>query len=257
MERRGLTGDYGGDRFRSHLEARWAIFFDQLELKWEYEPQGFKMDGTTYLPDFAVWAAGGLLWVEIKPEWDYTDEGVARWRKFAIVRPQPSRAVLLTGKPAVEGKHVVIGGDEGDNPASGPWEDDCRQWRPCPAGYHFDLAYPGKNWTKFAEDECPDCFGGGGEERIEAAVQAALSHRFGRFQPPQGTAALCRGERIRVGELAGEPEGPRLKRHGRDARACATFTSRCCLYCKGTLGRVRARTSRSDCWSIRTRKPGA
>lgn len=44
---------YNGYRFRSRLEARWAVFFDQLGIKYFYEPEGFKMsDGTMYLPDF-------------------------------------------------------------------------------------------------------------------------------------------------------------------------------------------------------------
>ncbi|MBQ1810047.1 MAG: hypothetical protein II016_02800 [Erysipelotrichaceae bacterium] len=44
---------YNNNRFRSRLEARWAVFFDTLGIKYEYEPEGFKMsDGTLYLPDF-------------------------------------------------------------------------------------------------------------------------------------------------------------------------------------------------------------
>lgn len=44
---------YNGYRFRSRLEARWAVFFDTLGIQYEYEPEGFKLsDGTMYLPDF-------------------------------------------------------------------------------------------------------------------------------------------------------------------------------------------------------------
>lgn len=44
---------YKGCRFRSRLEARWAVFFDELELPWEYEKEGFQLaDGMRYLPDF-------------------------------------------------------------------------------------------------------------------------------------------------------------------------------------------------------------
>lgn len=46
---------YRGYRFRSRLEARWAVFFDSLGVKYEYEPEGFKLpDGSMYLPDFRV-----------------------------------------------------------------------------------------------------------------------------------------------------------------------------------------------------------
>ena len=44
---------YKGYRFRSRLEARWAVFFDALRIEWEYEPEGVILsDGTPYLPDF-------------------------------------------------------------------------------------------------------------------------------------------------------------------------------------------------------------
>lgn len=46
---------YNGYRFRSRLEARWAVFFDELGLDWEYEPEGFDLgDGVYYLPDFLL-----------------------------------------------------------------------------------------------------------------------------------------------------------------------------------------------------------
>lgn len=46
---------YKGYRFRSRLEARWAVFFDSLGIQWEYEPEGFEFDdGTRYLPDFLL-----------------------------------------------------------------------------------------------------------------------------------------------------------------------------------------------------------
>jgi len=43
---------YKGYHFRSRLEARWAVFFDTAKIKWEYEPQGYVVDGVPYLPDF-------------------------------------------------------------------------------------------------------------------------------------------------------------------------------------------------------------
>ena len=43
-----------GYRFRSRLEARWATFFDALNLEWFYEHEGFYLgdNRTAYLPDF-------------------------------------------------------------------------------------------------------------------------------------------------------------------------------------------------------------
>ena len=46
---------YKGYRFRSRLEARWAVFLDTLGVTWEYEPEGFWLpSGKMYLPDFRV-----------------------------------------------------------------------------------------------------------------------------------------------------------------------------------------------------------
>lgn len=53
MEIKAIETVYKGYRFRSRLEARWAVFFDALGLEWEYEKEGYELpDGTRYLPDF-------------------------------------------------------------------------------------------------------------------------------------------------------------------------------------------------------------
>lgn len=56
---------YKGYRFRSRLEARWAVFFDALGIPFEYEKEGFELPGgLRYLPDF--WLPEQDCWVEIK-----------------------------------------------------------------------------------------------------------------------------------------------------------------------------------------------
>ena len=57
---------YNGYRFRSRLEARWAIFFDEMKIKYEYEKEGYDLDGVWYLPDF--WIPSWKAFVEIKGE---------------------------------------------------------------------------------------------------------------------------------------------------------------------------------------------
>lgn len=62
---KAIETKYKGYRFRSRLEARWAVFFDALGLQWEYEPQGFDLGfGELYLPDF--WLPDLGAWIEIK-----------------------------------------------------------------------------------------------------------------------------------------------------------------------------------------------
>lgn len=56
---------YNGYRFRSRLEARWAVFFDALGIQYEYEKQGYALsNGAFYLPDF--WLPSQGCFVEIK-----------------------------------------------------------------------------------------------------------------------------------------------------------------------------------------------
>ena len=70
---KAIETHYNGYRFRSRLEARWAVFFDTLGIRYEYEPEGFEMDlcgsdGTVtirYLPDFYI--PDFKLYGEVKP----------------------------------------------------------------------------------------------------------------------------------------------------------------------------------------------
>ena len=49
---KAIETEYDGHRFRSRLEARWAVFFNAVGLTYEYEIEGFEMDGTRYLRTF-------------------------------------------------------------------------------------------------------------------------------------------------------------------------------------------------------------
>lgn len=68
MAIRAIETRYAGYRFRSRLEAKWAVFFDALKIKWDYEPEGFELEkGLYYLPDFLLRRDDDYLWVEVKP----------------------------------------------------------------------------------------------------------------------------------------------------------------------------------------------
>ena len=71
MEIKAIQTEYAGCRFRSRLEARWAVFFDTLGVDWQYEPQGYEGNGVRYLPDFLLpeWD----LFVEVKGELGHAD----------------------------------------------------------------------------------------------------------------------------------------------------------------------------------------
>lgn len=66
---KAIETHYAGCRFRSRLEARWAVFFDHLGIPWEYEPEGFELSIGRYLPDFRIWVPDDSYpyWFEVKP----------------------------------------------------------------------------------------------------------------------------------------------------------------------------------------------
>ena len=61
---KAIETHYNGYRFRSRVEARWAIFFDEVGIEYQYESEGFDMDGIRYLPDFYIPSLN--RWFEIK-----------------------------------------------------------------------------------------------------------------------------------------------------------------------------------------------
>lgn len=75
---------YDGHYFRSRTEARWAVFFNALGIKYEYEPEGYKLeDGTCYLPDFWLpnvgnkYGEGTGAWFEVKGKEPTEKENIA------------------------------------------------------------------------------------------------------------------------------------------------------------------------------------
>lgn len=92
---------YNGHRFRSRTEARWAVFFDHLGVKFEYEPEGYELlDGTRYLPDF--YAPNEDCFFEIKGT-TVTEE---EWAKAGMLAHATQKFVnILVGQP---GKHELM-----------------------------------------------------------------------------------------------------------------------------------------------------
>ena len=80
MSIQAIETEYNGYKFRSRLEARWAVFFDALGIRYEYEKEGYQLSNITYenqygyrtvmpgdvyyLPDFFL--PDRDVWIEIK-----------------------------------------------------------------------------------------------------------------------------------------------------------------------------------------------
>lgn len=63
---KAIETHYKGYRFRSRLEARWAVFFETLGYDWKYEAQGFQHHGEKYLPDFEIKSNNLTFYIEVK-----------------------------------------------------------------------------------------------------------------------------------------------------------------------------------------------
>lgn len=106
-EIKAIETKYNGYHFRSRLEARWAVFFDALQLRYEYEPEGFDLgEHGWYLPDFYL---PDIEWyVEIKPDTGRrpTKESKDKCQVFGSMR----NLIILTGTPGVDSymSHIFL-----------------------------------------------------------------------------------------------------------------------------------------------------
>lgn len=94
--RRGLPTSYAGHVFRSRLEARFAVLFDVMGIRWEYEPDGFELPHGLYVPDF--WLPDLRTWFEVKPDWDDAYEAFAITAD--LCRATERQVVLVPGLDA-------------------------------------------------------------------------------------------------------------------------------------------------------------
>ena len=98
---------YNGYKFRSRLEARWAVFFDELDIKYDYEVEGFDLgDAGWYLPDF--WLPDIQAWIEIKHIPNHignADED----KKARALRDETGFPVLICGGAPKESWHRFYG----------------------------------------------------------------------------------------------------------------------------------------------------
>lgn len=116
---KGIVTMYRGRRFRSRLEARWAVMFDLLEWRYEYEPYDLK----GWIPDFALFGVEEIL-VEVKPysalkEFDRGKiltalEGTEKWGKEILLLGSTISVSPQSMSPTWEGRPAVILGFLGE-----------------------------------------------------------------------------------------------------------------------------------------------
>ena len=96
---KAIETEYNGYKFRSRLEARWAVFFDTMGIKYEYEPEGYESeDGTRYLPDFYFSELG--FYAEVKGNSSHLLKDVEKIEAF--VRENKESVIFLADIPFSE-----------------------------------------------------------------------------------------------------------------------------------------------------------
>lgn len=149
---------YKGYRFRSRLEARWAVFFDAVGIKgWQYEPQGFELSSGPYLPDF---------WVPLRSrnDWGY-------WVEIKGARPLSVDQRLL-------GELCEQSGHSGYMLIGTPGEQQIIRYERDGDGCYLDDEY-GKDlalWATALVSGCGRCSSGDIKACIDAARQARFEH---------------------------------------------------------------------------------
>lgn len=99
---------YEGQRFRSRLEARWAIYMDALSVDYQYEAEALDLgDGLTYVPDFFL--PSFPAWLEIKGEIRSDDAGLLIMRKAAALARLSGHPVILAFNDPLDQRCAVFG----------------------------------------------------------------------------------------------------------------------------------------------------
>lgn len=162
MSARAIETHYAGYRFRSRLEARWAVFFRHLDIDFQYEHQGYMVNGQPYLPDFRLKACG--TWVEVKGSEEELDHDLM----LAAAAQLPERPRASKGGP-----RLLILGPIPDAPEAG------------------DLGWVGLEVLRVWQGEIRD-----GDETFMCSVQRGRWHcecgcLFERDGNDFGTEAVC------------------------------------------------------------------
>ena len=176
-----IETNYNGYRFRSRLEARWAVFFDALGVKFQYEPEGFDLGAEGwYLPDFRLPEQG--VFVEIKPYRHYDDwPGEDAAKPFAldhIMRQEEDlRVIVLCGEPG------PVKAYDDDNSYNGFVSgDNSYYWCECPDCGAVGTQFDGRSARNKHVSGCKALTGDKGynlnSPRIIAAWKASRRARF-------------------------------------------------------------------------------
>jgi len=101
---KAIDTPYKNHLFRSRLEARYAVYFDELDVLWQYEQEGFELgNGERYLPDFYLPAY--KIYAEVKPI-KFTFKEHSKCKRLALLTNKT--VIELVGLPSTNMIDVIM-----------------------------------------------------------------------------------------------------------------------------------------------------
>jgi hypothetical protein len=180
---KALETQYNGFRFRSRMEARWAVFMDALSVPFHYEPEAYDLDGLFYLPDFYLPVQG--VFMEVKsPEADPVD-----WKKAEQLARFTGKKVFVICEPPTiprfenfaEGGFTMLSAFEDEDGNIVVGEDLNHLWCECPRCHRAEIQYDGRAdriGCKCRKSEHGDRGHNYDSDQLIAAYQKANGFRF-------------------------------------------------------------------------------
>lgn len=163
---------YQGITFRSRTEAKWAVFFDHLNIPYKYELEGYAENGIAYLPDFFLEIQD--CFIEIKPTSPSKEEIDKAW---IPVETEKKDLFFLCGTPQ---KYIAFG--LFPEYLASKRQSDERGWAHCPECDVKGLVYFGATEKLNCCNQNPGhSLAGVYQEKMDEAIRLAENYRFGKI----------------------------------------------------------------------------
>jgi len=175
---------YNGTLFRSRLEAKWAVFFDEMKIEYEYEPEGYDLgDGVWYLPDFYLPKQD--CFIEIKGK-NPTKKEIGKC--ISVATGLKKKMYLFFGNIPNPDQLDEVGRDGRDSESAYCFfeqegEDYQYAWCECDECGEVDIEYNARSARiscpcEAKEGQHPDKLYNGNSERLNRAYKIARNTRF-------------------------------------------------------------------------------
>jgi hypothetical protein len=199
-----ITTVYQGCRFRSRLEARWAVVFDAAGINWHYEHEGYDLGELGwYLPDF--WLPELNTHVEVKPNFatsQDTEPTIEEQKLSAVCKAAKTFGVFCTDLKAAS-PFQALEGEYGYGLSKFFWPQDTQWPEAVKRSYttaDFDRLKQSELIPDGKEFSCPIC----GENFFHIGSSENVfgnDYKLGDAFP--GASIYSRGEYIAI-DLLGE-----------------------------------------------------